>query len=136
MSQRPPKPTADESPEALQVRLRRDLTVAMKQRRHDDISALRILIAEIDNAHAIDPPLPTVDDTSQHVAGARHGVGATDAARAELSLADIHRIIKDSIDDCLADADHCEHNGHLDKANRRRHQANHLRRYLPDAPRP
>lgn len=136
MTQRPPAPEVDETPEALQARLRRDLTTAMKQRHHDDISALRTLIADIDNAHAINPPNPTVDDASRHVAGARHGVGSTDAARTELSLADIHQIIEQNIDAHLANADHHEHHGQIEKAHRLRHQANHLGRYLPDVPRP
>lgn len=136
MNQRPPIPDADETPEALQARLRRELTVAMKQRRQDVISTLRTLIADVDNAHAIDPPHSTVEDASRHVAGARHGIGTTDTARAELSLAGIHKIIEQNVDEHLANADLHESCSQLENAHRLRLQADHLRQYLPDTPRP
>jgi uncharacterized protein YqeY len=125
-------PDPDEPARSIRTRLRDDLVVAMKQRRRDDVAALRTLLAEIDNAEAVDPvPHPT-DDSTRHVAGARHGAGSSEAVRASLTAADIRRILEHHVDEHLADADDHERGGHDESAARLRARADLLRRYLPD----
>lgn len=125
-----PTPDPDEAAGSIRTRLRDDLVVAMKQRRRDDVAALRTLLAEIDNAEAVDPaPRPTTD-TTRHVAGARHGVGSSEAIRASLTAADVRRIVEHHVDEHLADADHHARGGHHESASRLRAQADLLRRYL------
>lgn len=75
--------------------LRRDLRAALKSRQPDTISALRTLIAAIDNAEAIppDPDPPRSDDSV--VALSSPGVGSTEAPRRDLAMADIEGIVRD-----------------------------------------
>lgn len=77
--------TPDTSPQALRDALRRDLTRAMKAREPDAVSALRTAIAAIDNAEAVPAPDDSPATTSGHIAGARAGIDAAEAARRNLS---------------------------------------------------
>lgn len=117
---------------SLRTRLRRDLTVAMKERRHEKVGALRTLIAAIDNAQAIivADDAPALD--AEPIAGSRHGIGSTDAERATLDADDVHAIVRAQIDEYLADAELDERHGHNDLAGQLRGRAAALRPYLAD----
>ena len=75
-----PEPGHDAGPRALRDALRRDLASAMKAREPDAVSALRTAIAAIDNAEAVPAPDERAATTSGHIAGARAGLGAAEAA--------------------------------------------------------
>lgn len=74
-----------------------ELARSMRQRDRAVAAALRMAIGELDNAEAL-PVGPGGAQTpahagSEHVAGAAHGLGATEAARVVLSDADQRTIV-------------------------------------------
>jgi uncharacterized protein YqeY len=119
-----------DDPRALRAALRRDLVSAMKARAAETVSALRTAIAAIDNAEAVPPEGTRQATTSSHFAGARAGVGATEAARRELTGADIRAILGDQIASFDREADGYETVGQADAARRLRNQARLLAAYL------
>jgi uncharacterized protein len=126
----PPEPARDTGPPALRDALRRDLTSAMKAREPDAVSALRTAIAAIDNAEAVPAPDGNQASTSGHIAGARVGVGAAEAARRDLSASQQQAILRDQVADYTAEADRYEALGQQDAAARLRTQARLLTAYL------
>lgn len=89
--------------------LRRDLQAAMKARRRDEVSILRVLIGAIDNAEAEDlTTLAPSDGSSGHVAGGRAGAGSTEVARRRLSSADLQQILVDEVTALTDQATHYE----------------------------
>jgi hypothetical protein len=125
-----PDPEQNTGPRILRDALRRDLTRAMKAREPDAVSALRTAIAAIDNAEAV----PPVDDdpvgTSGHIAGARAGLGAAEAARLHLTASQQRGILRDQISGYTAEAEHYDALGQQAAASRLRNQARVLTAYL------
>jgi uncharacterized protein YqeY len=122
--------TPDTGPQALRDALRRGLTRAMKAREPDTVSALRTAIAAIDNAEAVPAPETGPAITSTHIAGARAGVGAAEAARRNLSPSQQQAILRDQITAYDAEADRYAALGQQDPAARLRTQARVLSAYL------
>lgn len=122
--------TPDTGPQALRDTLRRDLTRAMKAREPDAVSALRTAIAAIDNAEAVPAPDETLATTSGHIAGARAGIGAAEAARRNLSPSEQQAILRDQVSAYNAEADRYASLGQQDAATRLRTQARLLSAYL------
>jgi hypothetical protein len=120
----------DTGPQALRDALRRDLASAMKAREPDAVSALRTAIAAIDNAEAVPAPDESTATTSGHIAGARAGLGAAEAARRNLGDGQQQAILRDQIAGYAADADRYEALGQQDAAGRLRAQARLLTAYL------
>ena len=125
-----PEPGHDAGPRALRDALRRDLASAMKAREPDAVSALRTAIAAIDNAEAVPAPDERAATTSGHIAGARAGLGAAEAARRNLSDGPQQAILRDQIAGYAADADRYEALGQQDAAGRLRARARLLTAYL------
>ena len=125
-----PEPGHDTGRNALRHALRRDLAMAMKAREPDAVAALRAAIAAIDNAEAVPAPEARQAATSSHIAGARAGLGAAEAARRDLSNSDQRAILRDKITGYTAEADRYEALGQSDAAARLRTQARLLSAYL------
>jgi hypothetical protein len=116
--------------EKLKERLRRDLTAALKEKRRDEATALRILIGAVDNAESLEvrggAALP---ESSEHIAGAVAGLGAGEAARHALSQSELQRIIKAEVAELREQADRFEAHGRADAAARIRGEAEVIKRY-------
>jgi hypothetical protein len=125
-----PDPAQDTDPQTLRDALRRDLTRAMKAREPDAVAALRTAIAAIDNAEAV----PQVDEnpvgTSGHIASARAGLGAAEAARLNLTASQQQGIVRDQVSGYTAEAEHYDALGQHAAASRLRNQASVLTAYL------
>jgi len=77
------------------TRLRLALTGAIKARDTIAVSALRSALSAIGNAEAVDPgPAATAGAGGPYVAGAAVGVGATEARRRSLCLAEAEQIVR------------------------------------------
>lgn len=70
------------------------MRAAMKTRDSVTTSTLKSLLARFSNEEAV---APGASPTDAVIAGAEHGVGSTEAARKQLSLADHQHIIQDEI---------------------------------------
>jgi uncharacterized protein YqeY len=119
---------ADE--EALRARLRRALTVAMKQRDRAAVTALRTALSAIDNSEAVARPEAPSDVGSGAIAGAVHGVGRSEALRRNLTEGEILDVVIDQIDERDHAADEYERMGQLDRANLLRDEAAVLRSHV------
>ena len=106
--------------------MRADLRDAMKDRRTVTVSALRTALAAIDNAEALTVAEGVPTDGSQHVAGALAGIGAAEADRRVLSLAEVRAVLGTQIAEYLSDADHYRDH---ETAQRLRRRAQLLQRY-------
>jgi hypothetical protein len=116
--------------EKLKERLRRDLTAALKAKRRDEATALRILISAVDNAETVEDRVgPASPGSSEHVAGSVPGAGAGDVARRDLSQSDLQRIIKTEVAELREQADRFEAHGRADAAARLRGEAEVVKRY-------
>ena len=118
------------NPRALRAALRRDLASAMKARELGAVSALRTAIAAIDNAEAVPASDKGQATTSGHIAGARAGVGAAEAARRDLSGSQQQAILRDQVTGYTTEADRYDALGRPDAARRLRAQARLLSAYL------
>jgi len=116
--------------QALRAALRLGLTTAMKSRDRDALAALRTAIAAIDNAEAVPAPEAAPPATSAHIAGARSGLGAAEAARRELSASELQDIVRGQISEHTLEADRYDALGQVDSAERLRRQAHALAPYL------
>jgi len=125
-----PEPGHDTGRNALRHALRRDLAMAMKAREPDAVAALRAAIAAIDNAEAIPAPEARQAATSSHIAGARAGLGAAEAARRDLSDSDQRAVLREQITGYTTEADRYEALGQPAAAARLRAQAHLLSAYL------
>lgn len=117
----------------LRARVRSDLTAAMKARRIVDVSALRSLLAALDDAQAVPAPahVPASSLAGEHVAGAAVGVGSTEVARLELSAAEIGLVVAGQIEERQAAADTFAAVDQADAAQRLRAEAEVIARYRP-----
>jgi uncharacterized protein YqeY len=102
----------------------------MKAREPDAVAALRTAIAAIDNAEAVPAPEARQTATSSHIAGARPGLGAAEAARLDLSDREQQAILREQITGYTTEAERYETLGQPDAANRLRTRASVLSAYL------
>lgn len=120
----------DTEQQHLRDALRRDLTSAMKAREPDAVAALRSAIAAIDNAEAVPAADKDPVTTSGHIAGAKAGLGAAEAARLSLTAAQQQDILRDQISSYTFEADRYDTLGQRAAADRLRNQARVLTAYL------
>lgn len=99
----------------LRVRMRTDLTAAMKARQPQVVAALRSALAALDNAEAI-AATPSSSLVGTHIAGAESGVGATEAARRVLTWAELQAILAAQIEEYTEAADYYDGSGQPDSA--------------------
>ena len=116
----------------LRARLRADLTTAMKARDKEAVATLRSVLAAFDNAEAVPVPAPAAGPraSSEFVAGTSVGLGSAEAARRELTLDDLHTVLRALVDEGLAEAGTYAAHGRPDDADRLRRQVDFLRAYL------
>jgi len=78
-------------------------------------------------------PLPAAAPlvTSEHVAAAAVGLGSTEVPRRELTLADLHEILRTQVDEWTAEAQTYQGLGQTDAATRLRRQAELIGGYQP-----
>ena len=115
---------------ALRAALRQGLTTAMKARDAEAMAALRIAIAAIDNAEAVEVSDTRPPATSAHVAGATRGAGSAEAARRRLDSAAVRGILRDQVDEQTREAGRRDELGQADAARRLRRRAEVIAAYL------
>jgi uncharacterized protein YqeY len=105
----------------------------MKARDKDAVAVLRTALAAFDNAEAVaaPPSTPGPPATSEHVAGSSVGLGSAEVARRELTMGDLHSVLRAQIDERVAEADTYAAHGKSTAADRIRREADVLRAYLP-----
>ncbi|MBA2324640.1 MAG: hypothetical protein H0V92_11725 [Pseudonocardiales bacterium] len=112
-------------------RMARDLMVAVKARDTTAVAALRSALAAIDNAGAVasghDQQYPV---TTEHLAGAVAGLGATEVERRVVSDGKIRGLLQSHVDEWTTAADGLSLLGRHDRARQLRAEADVLRRYL------
>lgn len=115
------------------ARLRADLTAAMRARDASKVRVLRTVLAAIDNAEAVpaDASGPATSGESP-IAGAASGVGATEAARRELTAGDIAALVRAERDERVAAAAELAAVGAVEQAAELRAEAALLDPYLTD----
>jgi uncharacterized protein YqeY len=115
----------------LQLRLRTALTQALSSRDALAAAPLRSALSAIANAEAVPPAETSSRQTSsEHVAGAAAGLGATEAVRRELTEADIAAIVTTEITDRQSAAAEYERLGRADQSERLRREAEILAKLL------
>lgn len=113
----------------LQARLRADLLTARKARDTTATAVLRSTLAAVANAEAL--PVAEAALTGEGpIAGAASGLGATEAARRELTDEDIRGIITGEQAERLSAATDLEAHGAVEKAEQLRAEAELLAAYL------
>jgi uncharacterized protein YqeY len=116
---------------AFRLHLRGALTAAMTARDQVRVAALRAGIAAIDNAEAVDTAHePTSVRHAGGIAGASAGLGATEAARRELSSDQVAVVVQTQVDERLAAAEEYERAGAPEQAARLRQEAEVLAAFL------
>ncbi|WP_406031740.1 GatB/YqeY domain-containing protein [Nocardioides sp. NBC_00163] len=113
----------------LQARLRADLLTARKARDTAATAVLRSTLAAVSNAEA-QPVAEASLAADGPIAGAAIGVGATEAARRELTNDDVREIISGEQSERLAAATDLESHGAGEKAEQLRAEAELLAKYL------
>ncbi|TQL69288.1 hypothetical protein FB381_3193 [Nocardioides albertanoniae] len=113
----------------LQARLRADLLTARKARDTTATAVLRSTLAAIANAEAL-PVAEAALSTDGPIAGASTGVGATEAARRELTDDDVRRIITEEQAERIGAATDLEAHGADGKASELRAEAELLAAYV------
>lgn len=109
----------------LQLRLRADLKVAMRERRASEISCLRSLIAAIDNAQAV--PLGALH---QRYVVRQFGDDAVEVPRMLLSDAELDGLIDREISDRTAVARELRELGQAERAARLTEEVAVIERYV------
>jgi len=104
----------------------------MQERDSLAVQALRAALGAIDNAEAIPtPPSNTATaPTDGRIAGARHGAGAGEAPRKDLSEEDVSAIVRAEVDDLRSNAEEYDGLGQAEWAARLRAQAELLEAQL------
>jgi len=123
--------TALPSVDGVRASMRAALKEAMRGRDRVAVSALRSGLSAIDNAEAV----PTESATSggdSPIAGAVTGVGATEAERRELTVAEVRALLSVEVDERREAASEIERAGHLDRAQDLRREADVLEAVLTD----
>ncbi len=95
------------------------------------MAALRVAIAAIENAQAVAAPPDRRPAGSDHVAGAGHGAGSTEAPRRQLSPDELRAILRDQVAEYGREADRYQALDQPGAARRLRDQARLLAGYLP-----
>ena len=118
----------------LRTRLRADLKTAMKSRSAVEVSAIRSLLAALDDAEAVAPPAtaPISAPGGEHVAGAAVGVGSTEVDRRVLTPAEVELVVSGQIAERRAAAATFDAVAQPDAARRLRDEADVIERYRPD----
>ena len=113
----------------ISIRLRGDLTAALKARDSVTVAALRSALTALDNAGAVEVPASTVGGT-ERIAGATAGVGSTEIARRVLSENEVKAILRSEIEEHSRAASEYARIGREDIAERLRNEAGVLAAYL------
>lgn len=100
----------------VKVAMRRDLVAAMKERRKDVVSALRTAIAVLDNAEAVAPQSVPSE--------------VTETNRRTLTTSEVAAVLRDHLDENLAEARRYDALGRADAAQRLRFEAGVVDGYL------
>lgn len=111
-------------------RLRRDLRSALKLHQAERVSALRAMIAAVDNAGAAHPANGAMRPDGGVIAHSTPGLFSTEAPRRELSMTDVHAIIRGLVGDWETQATHYRSLQQHDAADRLVREAEILRAYL------
>ena len=110
--------------------LREDLTAAIKAKDRIAVTALRSVLAAIENAGAVPADHPSSSVTgNEHFAGAA-SLGETEAVRRELTEAELRTIVEQEVHERTVAAQEFEQFGRDEHALRLRAEAEVLRRYL------
>lgn len=121
-------PTVDD----VRASMRTALKAAMRERDKLAVSALRSGLSAIDNAEAVPTEAVTHGDDSP-IAGASVGLGATEAARRELTLEDVRSLLRAEIEERQQAAIEIESAGHRDRAEDLRREVTVLQSVLDPA---
>ena len=113
-------------------RLKSALSEAIKRRDETAVTALRVAIAAIDNAEAVQAP-PS-KGSGRHFAGAALGAGAREAARRELTEEEVARIVATEAAELRSAAEDYARRGRDSEAERLRAQASVLDEELRTLP--
>jgi uncharacterized protein YqeY len=108
---------------SIQTRLRTALTQALSSRDAVAAAAIRSTLSAIANAEAVPPAETRSMPASEHVAGTVAGLGAAEAARRQLTEADIADIVAAEISDRRSAAADYDRLGRADQSARLRHEA-------------
>jgi len=117
--------------EQLRTLMRRDLMTALKAKDAVATTAIRSLLAAIDNVEAppADSHSPEVAQ-NEHIAGSAVGLGAAEIERRQLTDADLQSVIEAEIQERSTAATEYERLGRDDHAGRLRAEAEVLQRYV------
>jgi uncharacterized protein YqeY len=121
--------TPADDPVVFREQLRRDLRAAMKHGKREAVSALRTLIAAIDNAEAAAPGPGSPRAGTAVIAQSSPGVGSTEVPRRVLTAEDVRAIIDDLVDEYDTQAEQYGAMRRKDAAERLRSAADVLRAY-------
>jgi uncharacterized protein len=112
--------------------MREDLRAAMKARDHVAVAALRSALAAIANAEAQDADLApsAASTTSEHVAGAVSGLGATEVDRRVLTHADVQAVLTQEVEERRTAAEQLQRAGRPEDSERLLREADALSPYL------
>lgn len=124
------KPVPRPSVAELRTTMRGALKTAMKDRDRLAASAIRSGLGAIDNAEAVPNEPASYADGDSPIAGAVVGLGATEAARRELTVEDVHEVLRTEVTERREAAVEIEAGGRPDRAADLRHEATVLERFL------
>ncbi|MBO0677671.1 hypothetical protein JRC04_09380 [Mycolicibacterium sp. S2-37] len=110
--------------------VRRDLRAALKSRQADRVSALRTLIAAVDNAEAVPADANSPRSTPGVIASSSPGVGSAEVPRRELDWGDVQAILRDLLVEYRTQAEQYRSNHRHEAADRLGRQADVLQVYL------
>ena len=118
-------------PDLLRARLRADMTAAMKARDKMVVAVLRTASPRSTTPRRY-PPAPAGRAAGEQRVRRRNqrGAGLAEVARRELTLDDLHTVLRAQIDEGLAEADTYTAHGRAEAGDRLRREAEVLRRYL------
>ncbi|NTV44705.1 MAG: hypothetical protein HGA67_03345 [Candidatus Yonathbacteria bacterium] len=114
--------------ETLKETLSRDLIIALREKDVPAVTAIKSLMARIDNAGAVDVQAPLAMPMAGGVAGASGDRRLTEVSRKEVSEDDVARIIREEIDEIVGTLDILARHGRPDEEHLAE-QADVLRRY-------
>jgi len=111
--------------EAMQTRIREDLRTAMRAKSHEEVAALRVCLAAIDNAQAV--PVGARHQTYEVKA---FGDRSVEVPRLVLDETSLRAVLAREIEDRLSAADQLEQHGNPDRGAALRAGAVIIGRYL------
>ncbi|HEX3677675.1 MAG TPA: hypothetical protein VHU79_09845 [Sphingomicrobium sp.] len=119
------KGMSEQSVEQLRCRLQADLKKAMSGRAPREVAVLRTLLAEIDNAQAVQ-----VGTLHQRYSVKMFGDGSVEVPRKNVTFADLQARLRVDHDERLAAAAHCQAGGRVKEAEMLRGEAQIVQRYI------